>query len=149
MQNNAFIFVSDLNGTVMNKKRKQYLINKFEARQGQSGRFYYLFVDFQSIIAQLHNNGASVYDIGDAIEEAMDYKFSDPDPEKLYNPTDPFYRAIKNNIKSKVIGKPKALSKSPAYKQVVVPAKSESSKVDRSDMISSDETKNPFEHDPS
>ena len=119
----------------------------FEARQGQSGRFYYLFLDFQSMIAQLHNNGASIYDIGDAIEEAMDYKFSDPNPEKKYSPTDPFYRAIKNNIKSKVIGK--ASSKPQNYKPVIVPGKTQSDKIDRSDMISKADSENLFDHDPS
>jgi hypothetical protein len=129
--------------------RREYLIHKFEntkpepGQKGKSGKFYYLLSDFHSVISELHHNGASIYNIGDAIEEAMDYKFA----IKQYGPQDPFYRAIKNNIKSKIRNYP--VTPKESYKAIDVPTVIKSDNVDRKDMIIDKETKNPFDQDPS
>ena len=127
----------------MNEKRRDYLIQLYESREGSRGRYSYLFEELRSLIEDLHNEGSTVFYIGDMIESEMDYVFV----KKKYNVTDPFYRSLRLFItknfgdrkKPKVIKKPESL---PAKEKPVVK--------DRSSMTGEVKQTKPFsDHEPS
>lgn len=92
----------------MENERKQFLINLFEQRKGQRGRFTYLFDEYNPVIISMHIKGETIFSIGDFIENDMDYTFT----RKKYDKTDPFYRSLDLYLKKKANQSPKKLAQS-------------------------------------